>query len=234
MLHVEEFTGPWEGTSAACLLGKKPGNKRTDQSCGVFWLVQCPISQFFQLSTRTLQWMKWICSVMVSFPVFLKMSGFLVLQVKAAWFYFYFYFFKGCLRVKKGRKAVLSLGHFLRASQIYVTVLLLGNFWGWGKECILKLGHFFMGITRKQEVTWCWPGHIHCTGRSSAVLSCAPVLERAFKTPLSWCCVLWAPGWMASPPLLPWLPGSSNSSACNSVHVPAFLTSQSTSSSALC
>lgn len=83
MLHIEEFTGPWEGTSAACLLGKKPGNKRTDQSCGVFRLVQYPVSQFLQLSIkRTLEWVE---SVQLwSLSLFLKMIGFLISQVKAA------------------------------------------------------------------------------------------------------------------------------------------------------
>lgn len=200
------------GRNFSCLFTWKEAWKQTDRP--ELWSVPVgavPHIPVLAAEHQENTGMGWICSVMVSFPVskndwlpYITGEGCMTL-------FFYFYFFKGCLRVK-GRKAVLSFGHFLRASQICVTVLLLGNFWGWGKERVLKLDHFFMVENEKQKISPCCCGHIHCAGRFSAVLSSALVPERALKTPLSWGCVLWAPGRMASPPLLPWLPGSSNSS----------------------
>lgn len=56
-------------------------------------MVLCPELQLLQLSTgRSREWVEWVSVVMVSVDVFLKITGFLISQLKAArpyplWFF---------------------------------------------------------------------------------------------------------------------------------------------------
>lgn len=74
-----------------------------------------PEPQFLQLSAgRSLEWVEQVC--LVSIYVFLRITGFLISQLKAAcpsplWFFL----FPGCLR---GGRQLLAFGHFLRARHI--------------------------------------------------------------------------------------------------------------------